>query len=69
MKEREMGMFKTRKTVSVEAVDGGWVLDWDDPSKDDDDNHSHSYRIRTPTSGREIFTDRKKLLKRIDALV
>jgi hypothetical protein len=63
-----MSMFKTRKSISVEAVSGGWVFDWSDPSLDKRDSHlgtSWPERPRPATDGREIFTDKKKLVKRI----
>lgn len=63
----------SRKTVAIEVVDGGWVLDWADPAIDEDhlDRLNQQWpRPKAPkSSGREIFTDRKKLLKRIEGFL
>ena len=57
----------SRKTITVEKADGGWVLDWNDPREPRvvDQMQVWPSPPEKPTSGREIYTDQKKLLKRI----
>ncbi|WP_170984481.1 hypothetical protein [Rhodoligotrophos defluvii] len=53
------------KKVVVEELEGGWVLDWHDPRKIEDYSRWLYLDNRPSTSGREIYTDKKKLLKRL----
>ena len=62
------------KSVEVERLDNGWVLTWEDK----DQALLESYKSNTlggvPLNkkrgrGREILTDRKKLMKRIEQLI
>lgn len=60
-------MFAKNKSVTIKKVDGGWIFEWSDPSADDDYDSYQSWprRARPETSGTEIFTDAKKLMKRV----
>lgn len=59
------------KGFSVEEVKGGWVLDWHDRRKKDADREIVRWPSLppAPTSGREIFTTKKALEKRIKELI
>lgn len=63
------------KTFTVEAVSGGWVFVWSDPSIDDEFDRKERGGMSWPSlprpasSGRLIFTDRKKLMKHIDGFI
>lgn len=60
----------TDKSVEIEIVDNGWVLTWQDNGADPLAGMVSGYPKKpAKTRGRELFTDRKKLLKRIDALL
>ena len=65
-----MGLYAD-KEVTIETTDNGWVLTWSDDKKQWDlDQHFVGTRTVKPKSrGREIFTDEKKLLKRIKDLI
>lgn len=53
-------------TIEVEAVSGGWILEW---HKKMADRQSYYGITGLPTSGKEIFTSKTKLMKRIEDLI
>lgn len=60
------------KSVEIEVIDNGWILTWEDKTKDRDEDKFTQYgipRIKHKERGREIFTDEKKLLKRVKELI
>lgn len=68
-----MSAFRQTKSFTVEVVKGGWIFEWDDPSraKSFEESQMGTWpRPRAPeTSGREIITTEKKLLERIKAFI
>lgn len=65
-----------RKSISVEKVENGWLLEWMDESlkEQDYDQITSGYRktrmlFSTEYTGKEIFTSRKSLMKRIGELI
>ena len=66
-----MSIFSKEKSFTVETVDGGWILDWRDETRAKDRSEFTQWPIpvQPKTSGREIFTNKKALQKRINALI
>lgn len=68
-----MAMFGNgNKSFDVECVSGGWIFKWRNPSAADAFHERKRHYVSYPdyerepkTSGTEIFTDKKKLTKRI----
>jgi hypothetical protein len=63
----KMGFGTQRKSITIEKVDGGFVLDWNDPKERDsylDQMSGFPRKPDPPSTGREIYTDQKKMLKR-----
>lgn len=59
------------KKLDIEEVEGGWLLTWSDPSIDEDEDRERYSQMWPPigkrrrSSGKQIFTDKKKLIKRL----
>lgn len=66
---------QSEKTFTVEAIPGGWIFVWADPAIDDEYDRSTSGGVSWParsrpiSTGRTVFTDRKKLMKQIDSFI
>lgn len=64
-----MSLF-TDKSVEVEVIDNGWVFSWEDKTVNRRENRfTHSTMPDRPERGREVFSDKKKLIKRVGELV
>lgn len=59
------------KSFTVEPLEGGYLFTWKDNSLVEHvKNYMYPERKDTPkTFGKEIFTDKKKLLKRIETFL
>ena len=57
-----------QKHVSVTVCDNGWIVEWSRPQKADDYQKVVG-GMPAKTEGKEVFTDRKKLLKYIETKI
>lgn len=54
------------KSILIERVDGGFLIDWREPEKAPRTAWGTLPEVPRPkTSGREIITDERKLVKRV----
>lgn len=60
----------TKVGIDVSKTDNGWVLEWkDEAPKRLGSRVTTPFDDERPTRGIEVFTDKAKLLKRIEQLV
>ena len=57
------------KSVEVERLDNGWILTWNDSTKGRPLHQAVVFGEEPQTRGREIYTDEKKLMKRVRELI
>lgn len=53
--------------IEVSKTDNGYVLEWKDETKEE--HRMSEMRLRRFDRGLEVFTDKKALMKRIEALL
>jgi len=61
-------MFYETTSVEVEKIDNGWLLEWRVPN-DEDYASVADPKMKKRTRGKEIFTNKKKLMQRLDVLL
>ena len=64
-----MSLF-SEKSVEVETLDNGWALTWEDKTRNKKRDYSSTLNsIELPERGREIYTSRTALHKRLKQLL